>query len=56
MSEIAFKPIGQIKAQFSDADIRAEGRLCERIVSMVSGRPALFPRMSCSLGVRAHGR
>lgn len=25
MSEIAFKPIGQIKAQFSDADIRAEG-------------------------------
>jgi len=26
MSEIAFKPIGQIKAQFSDADIRAEGK------------------------------
>ena len=24
MSEILFKPIGQIKAQFSDADVRAE--------------------------------
>ena len=26
MSEIVFKPIGQVKAEFSESDVRAEGR------------------------------